>query len=282
MRIIYESISAGEGAFITSRDFDLKQFDCPYHMHPELEIVRIDASEGRILAGDFAGSFKPDEIYLFGSRLPHAFINREGTTTAKSRCIQLNVDALRGMIDQFPEAKKIDSFLNWTNRGLKVSPEHASTISVRMDSIFSATGLSRLVKVLELLNHLIEMGELIPLSSEGYVPKRASRQVDRMESVLTHIHENSSSEIQMDDLAKVAAMSPTAFHRFFKQSLGCTPGAYLADLRLSNVAHRLLESADSIAEIAFASGFNNLSNFNRQFRRRFACSPRDYRARLDA
>jgi transcriptional regulator GlxA family with amidase domain len=101
-----------------------------------------------------------------------------------------------------------------------------------------------------------------------------------MESVLTYIHRNSSNDIPMDELARIAAMSPTAFHRFFKQNLGCTPGAYLSELRLSNVAHRLLGTSDSVAEIAFATGFNNLSNFNRLFRRRFNCSPRAYRSRM--
>lgn len=280
MRIVYESISPGKTSFITCRVFDLDRFDCPYHMHSEIEIVRIDASEGQMLAGDYAGSFEAGQIYLFGSRLPHAFINHEGTTEARSSCIFLDSELLQKFIRDFPDLEDLESLMAMLDRGLQIPAGMQQLFASRMDEIFAASGFSQMIKLLDLLNRIAGLSQINPLSSEGYVPRSASRQVARMESVLTYIHQNSAGDIQMEQLAKIAAMSPTAFHRFFKQSLGCTPGSYLSDLRLSNVAHRLLESSDSVAEIAFASGFNNLSNFNRQFRRRFDCSPRDYRARL--
>ena len=74
-------------------------------------------------------------------------------------------------------------------------------------------------------------------------------------------------------------MSVSAFHRLFQQRLGRSPLAYLLDLRFSMVAHLLIETGESVTHIAYAAGFNNLSNFNRQFRERFGCSPRDYRNR---
>ena len=94
---------------------------------------------------------------------------------------------------------------------------------------------------------------------------------------MSYIHRNNAGAIHVDKLARLAGMSSTSFHRFFRQSMGCTPVAYINDLRLANIAHRLLESADSVAEIAFAEGFNNLSNFNRLFKRHFGRSPREYR-----
>ena len=280
MRIIYESISPGAAEFITCRDFDLDRFDCPYHIHPEIEIVRIDTSEGRMLAGDYAGNFEAGQIYMFGSRLPHAFINNEGTQGAHSQCIFLNADIAQKFIREFPEAESLDILLRQADRGLLLPQELSTRIAAKMDAVFSSNGFPQLVKLLDLLCRIGEMKTLKLLSSEGYVPRSANRQVNRMESVISYIHQHSATDIPMEQLARIAAMSPTAFHRFFKQSLGCTPGSYLMDLRLSNVAHRLLESTDSVSEIAFASGFNNLSNFNRQFRRRFNCSPRDYRSRM--
>ncbi|MEX0322608.1 MAG: helix-turn-helix domain-containing protein [Puniceicoccaceae bacterium] len=282
MRIIYESISPDTSGFITCRNFDLEQFDCPYHIHPEIEIVRIDTSQGRMLAGDYAGNFEEGQIYMFGSRLPHAFINIEGTREARSQCIFLDAEIVQKFIRTFPEAENLETLLRQADRGILIPPEVTSTLASRMNDISSATGFPQLVKMMDLLNRILGLKTLKLLSSEAYVPRSANRQVNRMESVLTYIHHHSSTDIQMEQLAQIAAMSPTAFHRFFKQSLGCTPGSYLMDLRLSNVAHRLLESSDSVSEIAFASGFNNLSNFNRQFRRRFDCSPRSYRSRMHA
>lgn len=280
MRIIYETISPGTTEFINCRNFEMEQFDCPYHFHPEIEIVLIQASDGRMLTGDYAGNFESGQIYIFGSCLPHAFINNQRTRDARSQCIFLNADTIQKFIREFPEAGSLNTLLQLADRGILIPSNFTQIITSQMDDVSSATGFTQLVRLLDLLNSIVGLDSMKLLASEAYSPRSANKQIKRMESVLTYIHQNSSNDIQMDQLARIAAMSPTAFHRFFKQSLGCTPGCYLIDLRLSSVAHRLLESSDSVSEIAFESGFNNLSNFNRQFRRRFNCSPRDYRSRL--
>lgn len=277
MRVKYESVPHEQRGTVTCRDFDLPAFDCPYHMHQELEIVRIDASEGQVLVGDHAGAFTPGQIYVFGSKLPHAFLNRPGTACARSRCIQLTPDPLEGLGRLFPEAVPMTSLLRRADRGLLVDKTALQQASSALDAVFEAMGFERLLRTLELIAWVAAEANSLPLASPAYSPVESSRQVARLESVLSHIHTNCTEAINIQHLARLAAMSSTSFHRFFKQSLGRTPVAYINELRLANVAHRLLESNDSVAEIAFAEGFNNLSNFNRLFKRRFGSSPREYR-----
>lgn len=281
MRLKYESVPHFEKGSVACRDFDLEAFDCPYHIHEELEILRIDSSTGRVLSGDYMGTFDKGQVYVFGSKLPHAFINLSGTVRARSRCIQLSPGPFLDICRLLPETRALGAQLLLANRGLLVRKEFASEASAGMDAVFDSEGLERLLQTLRLLQFLTRESRSIPLASPGYTGIEAGSQVARLEAVLSHIHQHYSRSISISQMAQLAGMSKATFHRFFRQSLGHTPGAYTLDLRLATVARRLLETRDSIAQIAFAEGFNNLSNFNRLFKRRFGYSPRTYRQRIN-
>lgn len=279
MRVLHETIVKEHSSTLSCRDFSLDAFDCPYHRHQEIEVLRIDESRGRVLAGDFVGRFEPGEIYLFGSRLPHAFINRKGTTQARSRCLQFDPERLTGAIKELPEMQLLTQFYRKIDRGLLIAKDASETISQTLDKLFATSGLLQLAELFRLLDFILEEESAQELASEGYSLQSPDRHLEQLEKVLTHIHQNSGENLSVGLLAKFAGMSETTFHRHFRQRIGRTPNAYIQDVRLANVAQRLLESETSISEIAFAEGFNNLSNFNQQFQRSFQCTPREYRGR---
>lgn len=280
MRVVHEKVLSGESLSISCRDFALPTFDCPYHRHPEIEILRIDESRGRILAGDFADNFQPGEIYLFGSNLPHAFINTKGTTLARSRCLQFDPKPVFSSLEQFPEARStLNQFTKQVKQGLRLPPEKTNRLSLLLDDLFSSQGLALITRLFTLLHHLSEIENAQPLASSGYSLQTTDRHLEQLETVLSHIHHHSTETLLTSQLAQLAGMSESSFHRHFRQRIGRTPNAYLQAVRLSNVAQRLLESNTTISEIAFSEGFNNLSNFNLQFQRTFQCTPRQYRHR---
>lgn len=85
------------------------------------------------------------------------------------------------------------------------------------------------------------------------------------------------SEIKLETLAGLANMSQSAFSRFFKLHTGRTLSDYIIDIRLGNATRMLIDTTESIAEISFCCGYNNLSNFNRIFKRKKGCSPSEFR-----
>ena len=89
----------------------------------------------------------------------------------------------------------------------------------------------------------------------------------------THFRE----EIRLSTVADIAGMSDSSFSRFFKLHTGRNLSDYIIDLRLGHACRLLVDSSDSIAEIGYHCGFNNLSNFNRIFRKRKDCSPSEFR-----
>jgi AraC-like DNA-binding protein len=103
------------------------------------------------------------------------------------------------------------------------------------------------------------------------------RQNERIDKVYKYVMKNSSTPISLTEVAKQIHMSTEAFCRFFKRSTGNTLNEFIQKTRLARVCQDLMQSELSITEIAFDHGFNNLSNFNRQFRKYKRMTPRDYR-----
>jgi AraC-like DNA-binding protein len=95
--------------------------------------------------------------------------------------------------------------------------------------------------------------------------------------VLSFIQANLGLDLRQKQVAQAVKMSPQSFSRFFKRFVGMTYIAYVNELRVRRVCRALLDSDETIAEAAYAAGFNNLSHFNCQFRRVKRMSPREYR-----
>ena len=81
----------------------------------------------------------------------------------------------------------------------------------------------------------------------------------------------------MKDLADLVGMSPVALSRFFKLRSGKTVSEYIIEIRLGHAARLLVDTTNSIAEICYDCGFNNLSNFNRIFKKKKGCTPKEFR-----
>jgi AraC-like DNA-binding protein len=99
----------------------------------------------------------------------------------------------------------------------------------------------------------------------------------RVLKVKDYISKNYMNEIRLTDVASLAGMSPSAFSRFFKLHTGRNLSDYIIDMRLGYASRMLVDSTHSIAEIGYGCGFNNLSNFNRIFKKKKGCSPSEFR-----
>ena len=107
----------------------------------------------------------------------------------------------------------------------------------------------------------------------------SSRDIKRVTVIVRRIETEPEEEHPLTRLASDATMSPYHFLRTFRQVVGMAPHQYVLRTRMHRAAVRLRRSPDEIAAIAFDSGFNDLSTFNRRFRRVMGVSPSVYRAR---
>jgi AraC-like DNA-binding protein len=115
------------------------------------------------------------------------------------------------------------------------------------------------------------------LASPGYVGRSTAQDSERMQVACRYILEHFSDEISHRELAARVHLAPVSYCRLFKKVTRKTCTAFINEIRLGHACRLLMESEDSITEIAFACGFRNLSNFNRRFKERYGVSPRAYR-----
>jgi AraC family transcriptional regulator len=120
--------------------------------------------------------------------------------------------------------------------------------------------------------------------SEAAVPSNKPRSdkpldVRRLSRVQDFIASNIGTDFGIDDLAKVACLSPAHFSRCFKKATGYTPHEFVSRMRLDVAKKMLLNDVQPISEIAFASGFSSQADFSRAFRRATNMTPKQYRER---
>jgi AraC family transcriptional regulator len=119
------------------------------------------------------------------------------------------------------------------------------------------------------------------LSRSQSTPRLAATHADRrrLDVAIERIESDFKVPLALSDLALEAGLSPFHFLRVFRRFTGTTPHQYLLDTRLRHAARMLLDSARPVTEVAYESGFADLSNFVRTFHSRIGASPREYRSR---
>lgn len=258
--------------------FSGKAFRAPYHYHPEIEVTLIIAGCGDLVVGDFLGHFQPGDMIIKGPNLPHSYRSRPAGHAA-SCYAQFRHDAFGKGFWELSEFRRIRGLLRRAESGLRLSPKTAKRLSPRLEALFDAKGVERITGLLGLLDDAARDSTARPLASAGHTLARPSRTSAKIERILTAIDRNWSEPLRLGDLARATKMHPQSLSRFCRRQLRRSFREILGEKRLGEAARRLLENSDGVAETAFACGFNNLSNFNRLFRRTYGLSPTAYRRR---
>jgi AraC-like DNA-binding protein len=264
-----------------------KYFPCPWHFHPEFELVLILKSTGRRMVGDHIGYFDEDDLVFMGSGIPHVWINdsqfMNGEAGYKADAIVIHfMDSFLG--DKFlsiPEMENFKNILRTSSRGLAYHGETRTKINNLMKSMLTMSGLKRLSALFEIFDILATSAEYQVLASPGYtqVELKAS---DRFGKVTEYIMRNFDKEITLPEVASIANMAVTTFCNFFKDHFRVTFVEYLNTVRIGYACKLLADDDHNIVEIAYESGFKNLANFNRQFKRFKSMTPTEYRKTIGA
>lgn len=114
---------------------------------------------------------------------------------------------------------------------------------------------------------------------ENFVSVNSHKNIDKIKDIIRYIEENYRKSISIDEIAAVCNFSASHFMKYFKKVMGRSFVDYLNDYRLSMASRLLLSSTDSILEIATDCGYENLSYFNRLFKKKYGITPSAYRNR---
>ena len=256
--------------------------DQDWHFHPEMELTLILAGHGRRFVGDSAEPFTAGDVVLLGPNVPHSWQDDEAlapTSTGHSIVVHFRADFLGRDFWEMPEFKHIRGLFAGAARGVSFAGEHAQRAADGLLALAQLQGAAALTQLLLVLDHLIRAAAR-PLASALYSYSPSGGTERRLERVYSFLKEKFREPITLAEIAKIAAMSPTAFSRYFKRTSGRNVSDFLTELRVGYAAVCLIESDRKIGDIALEAGFETLSSFNRQFLRMKKMQPRCYRSQF--
>ncbi len=257
------------------------------HQHPQLQLTVILEGKGQFLSGDYVGRFQAGDVFFLGENAPHVFrsdpeyFEKESRLKAAGNTIFFDFIALQKALGELDELQQLQKFRGFAGLCFQLSGQSQSQVLEFLEDFGLVDGLERFQRAFQLLS-IIERAEeeLLPMNRSLMTHGLTERDGARMNQVMQFLLENRFQKITLEETAAVANLSKEAFCRFFKLRTRKTFTQYLLQLRI-NEAQKLLQETDlGIAEIAFRVGFENLSYFNRSFKKLTGERPREFRELL--
>ncbi|MDD2709658.1 MAG: AraC family transcriptional regulator [Verrucomicrobiae bacterium] len=251
-----------------------------WHYHPELELIYWPTAQGIRMAGDSIESFKDGDLCLMGSNLPHTWsIHIRENKPERNIQVQFLPNCLGRECLGLSEMRAFGQLMEKARQGLKITGQTRQML---------AEGLLRLSKdkprpskrfcaILEMLMDLAESRDCQPLAADIAIPSISPRVDKAVNKVLSFIQAHIETHVPQTKVAALLGMSPAAFSRFFRCHFGKTYVGFINRIRIGRACAALMQTGQTVAEIAYGSGFENLSHFNEQFRKYKCMSPIEYR-----
>jgi AraC-like DNA-binding protein len=283
MKPIFEKINKLEDQSFYLEEVNKPYFPDLWHFHPEIEILYVHEGFGTRYVGDNIGSFYPGDLVIIGSNTPHVwssgtdFLNPENKLMSSAICIQFAEDFIGNQQLRIPEFHIMNEFLNKAKRGIQFINKTHPVLVKHIRELPSRKGMDRLIGLLTILDIMSTSGDLKYLSSVDYTSGIInSEDKYRMEIIFRYVIENFPNKIHLEDIASLVNLTPQSFCRFFKSRTTKVFSSFVNEVRIGNSCKMLIENKHNISQVCFLSGFNYLSNFNRQFKKIKGVTPSEF------
>lgn len=247
-----------------------------WHYHPEIEICFTLKSHGLRYVGNNISEYSERDLVVLGSYLPHGF-------TTKDQCEQYVIQFTREFLgkDFFysSELEGINELINLSNKGMVLKGTEVSEAEKYIQFLFSKnlSSMGRLIALLEFLNFLSSCSNFESICSEKYSSSITQKKLNSVRKILEYIKNNYQEDISVQTASKMANMTESAFYKFIKRHTNKKFTSILNEYRIEHASKLLVSNSMPISEISFDSGFNNLSYFNRIFKRTYNMTPNEFR-----
>lgn len=280
MKALIETLSSSLLKSFLVRSFEEKNFKAPYHFHPEFELTLILSGSGKRYVGSKMNDFYPGDFVLLGSNLPHCWKSENSKTSKKpsSIVVQFKKEFLGEDFFEKPEMVKILQLLKKSNSGIRFIG-NSTLFQYKMQELLQEqSSFKRVILLLDLL-HLLSLSkkrELLEKQNSSSIIISTGEQ-QRLHVVMAYIVEHFTEEVSLKKAAAIANMTPPAFCKYFKRITRKTFIEAVTEYRVDYAAQQLINTAHSISQISFDSGFNDLSHFHKTFKATMQLSPLCYR-----
>jgi AraC-like DNA-binding protein len=256
------------------------EFDFPIHFHEEYELNFISNARGaKRVVGDHMEEIEDMELVLVGPNLQHAwFTNKCQSKEIHEITIQFHKDLFDEKLLRRNQLSFIRTMFDKSARGILFSRETVAQLADRIHDLNRKHGFDSVLELMSILHDLSVSRNMKMLSDASFTHAEHSfYNSRRVEKTMDYLNKNFDRTVKLGEVARLCNMTDAAFSRFFKAKTGMTFIDCLNEIRLGNASRLLIDTSQSIAEIAYHCGFNNISNFNRIFKKKKHSTPKDFR-----
>lgn len=252
----------------------------PLHWHNEFEIILVTYGSGLIFLHGKKITVKKDDIILIPPGEIHS-IQQNG----KEFMAYYNIIFSLSLLDENPESFCSRFYFSKFTDGSRLKNYHLEKDSQENAAIFplvneltsfwekdfSDSALLIKARIFEIMHRISKNVEPISQNSSS------ANKIKRLKKILSFIQENFEHRISIEEAASICSLSESRFMQMFHQETGMSFIQYLNDFRLESCAAQLKRTSKSVTEIAFENGFDNISYFIRQFKKKYSCTPLSFR-----
>lgn len=251
------------------------KYNMAHHWHSELEIIRILKGKLEVHLSDRSYVGSGGDVFVVNSGVIHSAV----PLGCEYECIVFDVNffAINKEFEVFASSLiNRDGFVN------EYFPQNNTKFHFLVDELFETMREGKKGFMLSAAGLILRIfGEIEDnsyYSENVYKSAENVKNVHKLKKVLEFIRSSYAQQITLEDMAKAAGMSPKYFCSFFKNMTSKTPVEYLNSYRIERAAHRLLITDNSITDIAYDCGFNDLSYFIKVFKDEKQITPKQFRA----
>jgi AraC-like DNA-binding protein len=259
-----------------------QDFDFPLHYHEEMELNFIsNASGARRVVGDHIEEIGDIELVLIGSNLPHVWeTHKLNGKEIHEVTIQFHKELFDEKFLRRNQLRVIREMFEKSKCGILFSSETAQNIGPRLVKLNKKHGFDSVLELMSILHDLSTSRNMRTLSDSTFSNAEFSYNSRRVEKVMEYINFNFDKQVSLAEVSRIASMTEVSFSRFFKSRTGISFIDSLIEIRLGHASRKLIDTTESVAEVAYNCGFNNISNFNRIFKKKKGCTPKEFRENL--
>lgn len=283
MKILQFTLPAPDNKTIITKEERLPYFYPHLHRHYEVQLTWVIKGEGTLVADNSMHGFQDNQIYWIGANQPHVFKSEasyfeEGSKKdTETLNIFFNLDSHLASFFSIPEVRHLNQFIRQHNSGFRVPQAKVAPVSCKMVMVNETTGIEQFIHFIDLLKDLSSIDRLEPLSTQTTTASYSETEGIRIATIYNYIMQNFDKPITLDEVAKLAYMTPQAFCRYFKKHTQHTLVSFVNEVRVNEACRKLTENRhESIASIAYNTGFNSITNFNRVFKSVMKKSPKEF------
>ncbi|PWJ43152.1 AraC family transcriptional regulator [Sediminitomix flava] len=252
-------------------------FDYPIHLHEDFEITLVEGCNGSRAVGNSIENYEHDDLVLIGPNLQHKWMKDDGEDMPAVTTIQFKKDIFSESFLGKRELTEIKQLIHESGKGIVFHGIDKHRIKLVINELIKSTDFRRVLLFFEMLYLMAVSSDKKQLASDGFVDVHYEDTSRRINIVIDHIFKNFHRDIPLSEVSQLVSMSNSAFSHFFRKRTNKSFVKFVNDVRLGKATFFLVNSSKSVAEICYECGFNNLSNFNRQFKKQKGITPSIYR-----